>query len=227
MIDQILTVNKPSGWTSHDVVAFYRKKLSAVHGGQRVKVGHAGTLDPFATGVLLLLIGDATKSFQELLKLEKEYELVVELGWATDTGDLEGKVTKKLSKKEIKKILPITDYRLLITKTLKSFLGEYTQTVPMYSAVKIKGKKLYQYARKGKKVDQPKRKVKIKEIELLKGECWPRFKIRVVCSSGTYMRQLAVDIGQKLALPAVAVQLCRTRVGNYKLSEAEEVVKLN
>ena len=231
VMEEILVVDKPKGWTSHDVVDFYRRKLGIK------KIGHAGTLDPFATGVLVLLVGKATKRFEEFKKLDKEYEMVVEFGWATDTGDPEGKIVEKMPSVKTGHASSLTHEK--IKSVLSEFLGEYEQTVPAFSAVKHKGKPLYKYARRGEKVDLPKRKVEIKEIELLDLDIksrafdrvakpgfekpYPRLKIRVVCSSGTYMRQLAIDIGKRLGVPAVAVELRRTRVGNYTLDEAARV----
>lgn len=206
-----MLVDKPKGWTSHDVVAAVRRELKA-----KVKVGHGGTLDPFATGVLLVLIGKATRRFEEIKTWEKEYLLEVELGTATDTADRTGKVIKQMEVKPVS--------QEVLKSVLDSFAGGYVQQVPMYSAVKRDGKRLYQLARAGKKVKLPPRKVKIKEIELVKME-GRMIKIRVVCGSGTYMRQLAVDIGRRLgerlslggALPAHAKELRRIRVGKIRL----------
>ncbi len=210
-MDKIIVVDKPKGLTSHQVVAQYRKKLNFK------KIGHAGTLDPFATGVLLILVGQATKKFEDLLDLEKEYVMEVSLGWQTDTGDLDGRIIKKTSREKINKL---DLNRKEIEQLLDSFLGKYIQAVPKYSATKYKGKPLYYYARQGKKAVSPKREVEIKEIKLLKlvkTTIYPRLTIKVVCSSGTYMRSLAEDIGRKLGVAAVATKLKRTRVGKYKL----------
>lgn len=213
----ILVVDKPQGWTSHDVVNFYRQKLHIK------KIGHAGTLDPFATGVLVLLIGPETKKFDDFRKLEKEYELTVELGWQTETGDPEGRITKKLSTEAIKRA-KLTKTK--IEKVIESFQGESEQEVPAFSAIKYKGKPLYEYARRGFQIALPKRIIEIQEIELLKFDPkgdYPKIKLRIVCSSGTYMRSLAVDIGGQLGLPAVATELRRTRIGKYTLASAEQI----
>jgi tRNA pseudouridine55 synthase len=209
-MDKIIVVNKPKGLTSHQAVAQYRKKLKTK------KVGHAGTLDPFATGVLLILVGKATKRFEELLGLEKEYVLEITLGYKTETADTEGKIIKKATKKQLAKL---NLNKPKIKKIIDSFKGEYIQTVPKYSAVKFKGKPLYKYARQNKKTPIPKRKVSIKDIKLLKTtkKPEPKLKIKVICSSGTYMRSLAEDIGEKLGMPATATALKRTRIGTYKL----------
>lgn len=206
-MNKILVVNKPKGKTSYELVREYKKKLGIA------KIGHAGTLDPFASGILILLVGKATKKFKEFMEMEKEYEMVVRLGLATDTGDRTGKTIKQLSNEEIKG-LKIT--RKKIDEILQEFIGKQEQGIPIYSAKKVRGKPLYWYARKGKKIKGGRKIVEIKNIKLL----WfkrPDFKIRVICSSGTYMRQLAVDIGKKLGLPSVAWELKRTRIGKYTL----------
>ncbi|MBU2052133.1 tRNA pseudouridine(55) synthase TruB [Patescibacteria group bacterium] len=206
--NDIVVVDKPVGWTSHDVVAKVRGEVNPST-ALRVKVGHGGTLDPFATGVLLILIGQAVKRFEEIRTWEKEYQLTVKLGEATDTGDPTGKIIEtsgrvpEVSQNEIERVL-------------KSFVPGYKQTVPAYSAVKIGGRRAYKLARAGQQFDLPKRRVKISKIELLSLQ-GPTLQVRVVCGSGTYMRQLAVDIGAKLGLPAQAASLRRLRVGKFKL----------
>jgi len=200
--EDIVVVDKPKGWTSHDVVAKIRNEL-------HTKVGHGGTLDPFATGVLLILIGKATKRFDEIKNWDKEYVMEIELGKATDTGDRTGKVVER---KKIDQELSFLE----VESVVKSFKGEYMQEVPRYSAVKRRGRKLYHLAREGKLIKLPKRKVNIKQIELISLQGLS-LKVRVVCGSGTYMRSLAVDIGKKLGLLAHAKELRRIRVGEYKL----------
>jgi tRNA pseudouridine55 synthase len=203
--DDILLVDKPKGWTSHDVVAKVKAEL-----GGKVKVGHGGSLDPFATGALLVLVGQATKRFEEIKGWDKEYVMEIEVGKATETGDSQGKVIKVVKPKQMDKEV--------VVKALNSFKGESEQQVPAFAAVKVKGKRLYQLARLGKEVPVVKRKVRIKEIELL-GLLKKKMKVRVVCGSGTYMRQLAVDVGKKLGWPAHAKELRRIRVGGYRLEE--------
>lgn len=201
-------VDKPVGWTSHDVVAKIRGEITRST-SLRVKVGHGGTLDPFATGVLLILIGEATKRFDEIRTWEKEYEMTIKLGEATDTGDPTGKIIKtsgrvpEVSQNKVKQVL-------------KSFVHGYEQTVPAYSAVKVGGKRSYKLARAGKKFIQPRRQVEISQIQLNNLQR-DSLKVKVVCGSGTYMRQLAVDIGAKLGLPAHCAALRRTRVGKYTI----------
>ncbi len=202
-------VDKPEDWTSHDVVAKVRGEIRGKYGGKKPKVGHGGSLDPFATGVLLILIGKAVKRFEEIKSWEKEYVMTVKLGEKTDTGDRTGKIIEKQT------VDKINEQQL--RQVLQSFVGEYEQTVPAYSAVKLKGRKLYQLARQGKQVKLWKRIVKIQKIELidLQGET---LKVRVRRGSGTYMRQLAVDIGERLGgVLAVAEELRRIRVGKYQL----------
>jgi tRNA pseudouridine55 synthase len=207
--DDVVVVDKQEDWTSHDVVAKIRGELTRQH-GKKIKVGHGGTLDPFATGLLLILIGEACKRFEEFKNLDKEYLMEIKLGELTDTGDKTGKVMKekavgKLSKKAVKEVLD-------------SFVGEYDQQVPAYSAVKIKGRKLYDLARKGQKPRLPFRRVKIMELELLNlHPATAGLKVKVNCGSGTYVRSLAVDIGKKLGLPAHAQELRRTKIGEYNL----------
>jgi len=206
--EDVLRVDKPEGWTSHDVVAKVRQELAA-----KVKVGHGGSLDPFATGVLLILVGRATRRFEEIKQWEKEYVMEVELGVATDTGDRTGQVVETTEVREIDK--------QELERVLRGFEGGYIQKVPRYAAVKVKGTRMYKLARQGKQIKQPKRRVKIREIELIKFKVTnlKELRVRVVCGSGTYMRQLAVDIGEKLGVPAHAKELRRIRVGEFTLSD--------
>ncbi|OIN89329.1 tRNA pseudouridine(55) synthase TruB [Candidatus Beckwithbacteria bacterium CG_4_10_14_0_2_um_filter_47_25] len=212
-VNRILAVDKPVGWTSHDVVSKIRGEL-----GRKTKVGHGGTLDPFATGLLLILIGKAVKRFDEIRTWEKEYMMTVKLGEATDTGDPTGKiVTTSSSEPEVS--------QNEVERVLASFVPGYEQTVPIYSAVKIGGRRAYKLARAGKEFIQPKRFVKIKEIELINLQ-GPTLQVKVVCGSGTYMRQLAVDIGEKLGWPAHCAALRRTRLGTYKVKPCRSSLRL-
>jgi len=214
MIDGILIVDKPEGLTSHDVVARLRRILKTK------RIGHTGTLDPFATGVLVMLVGKATRLAQFLDKDKKEYEATIQFGSETDTGDKTGE-------------LRITNYELRdisddeLENILTSFLGEIEQTPPMYSAKKVDGKKLYELARKGIEIERKPVKVKIYEIEKTengkrKTENENTFdvKIRVVCSAGTYIRTLAEDIGKKLEIGAHLSALRRTGAGQFDLLKA-------
>ncbi|MBU1085864.1 tRNA pseudouridine(55) synthase TruB [Patescibacteria group bacterium] len=201
-------VDKKAGWTSHDVVAKIRGGLRRKY-GKKIKVGHGGTLDPFATGVLLILIGEATRKFEEIKNWDKEYVLEIELGVETDTGDSTGVVVREEKVGKIDKAS--------VEKVLKSFVGEFEQEIPKFSAKKIKGKKMYELARAGKKMAKQTKMVEISEIELLHMKV-RNLHVRVVCGGGTYMRQLAVDVGKKLGVPAHAKNLRRTRVGEFTLS---------
>ena len=205
--NDILVVDKPVGWTSHDVVAKVRGEI-AHSTALRVKVGHRGSLDPFATGVLLILVGKAVKRFDEIKTWDKEYVMEVKLGEATETGDPTGKIT------EVKKVVHVDGQK--INNILRRFIPGYEQQVPAYSAVKIHGQAAYKLARAGKEFVTPKRFVKISKIELI-GLQGPSLQVKVVCGSGTYMRQLAVDIGKKLGLPAHCASLRRTRIGKYAI----------
>lgn len=203
-MDGIIIIDKPKNITSRDVVNHVCKRLNTK------KIGHTGTLDPIATGVLVLCVGKATKLVELLTCEDKEYVATVKLGILTDTLDTEGKVIEEkkvfLDKEEL-------------TKVLNSFIGEYDQEVPIYSAVKINGKKLYEYARKNKKVELPKRKVAIKSIKLLESTD-DSYKFKVVVSKGTYIRSLIKDINDRLNIIGVMSDLRRTRQGKFCLSES-------
>ena len=200
----VIIVDKPSGVTSRDVVNVICKKFNTK------KVGHTGTLDPIATGVLAICIGKATKLVEVFTSNDKEYIAEVKLGILTDTLDTDGKVIK-----ENKKIINKED----LLNVLNSFIGAYNQEVPIYSAVKINGKKLYDYARDGINVDLPKRMVEIKNIELLdfKEDSYT-FKVRV--SKGTYIRSLIKDINEKLGVIGVMSNLRRTKQGKFDIKDA-------
>ncbi|UOR12688.1 tRNA pseudouridine(55) synthase TruB [Halobacillus amylolyticus] len=201
----ILPLWKEKGYTSHDCVSKARGMLKTR------KIGHTGTLDPDVEGVLPLCVGKATKIVPFLTDTEKVYEAVITLGSSTETEDASGDV---VDQKPVVDEIPASE----IQSVLKSFIGEITQVPPMYSAVKVKGKRLYQYAREGIEVDRPERKVTIKTIELL-DRPFPvkderqSVPIRVVCSKGTYIRTLCVDIGRELGFPAHMSALIRTQTG--------------
>jgi tRNA pseudouridine55 synthase len=207
-------INKPKDWTSHDVVSFLRKKIKAMKPENKsVKVGHAGTLDPFATGLLIVGIGrDSTKKLDEFKKLPKTYTATLRLGAVSDTHDIMGEIRHTVNPEP-----PTSDH---IAETLKSFLGRQMQTPPMFSAKKIGGKKLYELARKGITVERQPAAVEIYRIELL-DYVWPYLKIEVQCSAGTYIRSLADDIGKKLGIGAFCAQLERTAIGPYLSSQAK------
>ena len=203
----ILLIDKPSGLTSHDIVAAIRKRS-----GIR-KVGHAGTLDPMATGLLLLLLGSYTKRSLFFSGFDKEYEAVIRLGIATDTGDREGTV---IAQREIDGVSLSEDF---MTRCISSFRGTLQQVPPMYSAKKIGGKKLYQYARKGMAVEREPRMVTIQKMEIA-DIALPYIRILVACSKGTYIRQLAHDIGEKIGCGAHLASLRRTGIGPFSIQDA-------
>ncbi|MBQ3441001.1 tRNA pseudouridine(55) synthase TruB [Candidatus Saccharibacteria bacterium] len=199
--------------TSFGVVARVRRKLKDEF-GHKVKVGHTGTLDPFATGLLILLSGKFTKKSNEFLKLDKVYETTIKLGYISNTGDTEGEIEKKSNKKiGLKEIQEI----------LKSFVGKVEQTPPKFSAIKINGQRAYKLARKGADFEVPSRKVTIYNIEILEYE-YPILKLRCHVSSGTYIRTLAEDIGKKLGVGAYCESLRRLKIGEYDVKDAESVV---
>lgn len=208
-----LLVNKPLGLTSHEVVDKLRQ-ITKIK-----KIGHAGTLDPMAEGLLILGIErEATKKLSNFLKLDKEYLAKIRLGAVSDTFDKEGKIFKK----KVKKIPTEKEVR----KVLKNFLGKIKQRPPVFSAKKFKGKKLYQLARRGVKVEIKPQEVEIKKIKILNYK-WPYLEIKVNCSSGTYIRSLANDIGDKLSCGGFLEKLLRTRIGNFSLKKALPLEKIN
>lgn len=213
-LDGILIVDKPADWTSHDVVAKVRKIC------QTKRVGHTGTLDPFATGVLVICLNRATRLVQFLTGEDKEYLATIRFGFATDTGDLTGTpLTEPTATDHLKPNL--------IEEALKSFRGRIQQIPPMYSAKKIGGVKLYEMARRGEEIERQPIAVEIKELELIgqiPGDSL--FTIRVVSSAGTYIRTLAEDIGKALGIGAHLQSLRRTRVGNCMLSQAVTLAQL-
>lgn len=204
-MDGILIVDKPKGITSHDVVDALRKRF-----GLR-KAGHAGTLDPMATGLLVMLLGTFTKLSDSFIKDDKEYEAVMVLGASSDTGDACGKIT--LSGKDV----DIEDAR--IKEVFGKFVGRIEQVPPMYSAIKLNGKKLYDLARIGVDVARPPREVFIRKLDITKISL-PEVHFRVTCSKGTYIRQLSSDIGRELGSGAYLSYLRRTRSGKFKISDA-------
>jgi len=224
-MDGLLVIDKPAGMTSHDVVANARRIL------KERRIGHTGTLDPFATGVLLVLIGRATRLAQFLSGTDKEYDAIIRLGYATDTGDRTG--------------TPISGPQDLshggrwseeeIGKALASLRGWIDQVPPMYSAKKIGGKKLYELARRGEEVERKPIHVCIHEFEAIRpdGELIKDnqdgtfdFHVRVVCSAGTYVRSLAVDFGKRLSVGAHVAELRRTRVGDFTVTNAVTLEQL-
>lgn len=218
MVDGILPLYKPKGLTSHDCVMKVRKLF------QTKKVGHTGTLDPDVDGVLPICIGRATKIVEYLTNADKIYQGEITLGYTTTTEDASGEI---IDSKPVESYIDQHD----IMKVLDSFIGEITQIPPMYSAVKVNGKRLYEYAREGKPVERPKRMVSIKKIELIDESIRYAnqklaFKFEVTCSKGTYIRTLAVDIGKKLGYPAHMSDLTRIGSANFKLQQTVTFEKL-
>lgn len=199
-MDGILLINKESGMTSHDVVFKLRKILNTK------KIGHTGTLDPDATGVLVVLVGKACKILPFLEDTDKEYIAELKLGEATDTEDIWGKVV------ETKAITPIKDFGGL----LKSFEGKQKQLPPMISSIKVNGRKLYEYARSGETVERPLRDIEIYETEVLDMQ---KYRFRAACSSGTYIRSLCRDLAVKSGNLGCMSSLVRTRVGRFTLDQ--------
>ncbi len=197
-----MAVWKPEGWTSHDVVAKVRRIL------KMKRIGHAGTLDPMVTGVLPLCLGRATRVVEYVQERPKAYEAVLQLGIATDTEDLTGTIVNQ----QLKVNVSLSEVR----EALQRFAGEIDQVPPMYSAVKVDGKRLYELAREGKTVERKSRKVTIHQIELMDAQLdldQPTITFSVLCSKGTYIRTLCVDIGEALGVPAAMAKLTRTMSG--------------
>ncbi|HJQ31768.1 MAG TPA: tRNA pseudouridine(55) synthase TruB [Pyrinomonadaceae bacterium] len=243
-MDGILIIDKPAGWTSHDVVARARRVL------REKRVGHTGTLDPFATGVLVLLVGRATRLAQFLSGAEKEYEATIRLGYATDTGDLTGErrdaaagTGEDVDEGRAEVDEGRADCASLGLEELEAALaplrGEIEQVPPMYSAKKVAGKKLYELARKGEEVERKAVRVSVSEFEIVADEDGSFLKsnedgtcdvrARVVCSAGTYVRALAESVGENLGTGAHLAALRRTRAGEFRLESAlglEELQKI-
>jgi len=202
---EILYFDKPLEWTSFDLVNKVRYMIKRKLGVKKFKIGHAGTLDPLATGVLIVCTGKATKRIEEFQYQTKEYVATLRLGATTPSFDLEQEIDAEYPTEHIT--------REMVEETLKSFLGEIQQIPPVYSAVKVNGKRAYDYARKGNEVELKPKLLVIDEIELLDCQL-PYITIRVVCSKGTYIRALARDIGIALKSGAHLTSLRRTRVGD-------------
>ena len=210
----IIIINKHKGCTSHDIVYKVKKMFNE-------KVGHTGTLDPMATGVLPLLIGKGTQCSKYLINHDKIYNVTLQLGEKTDTADSEGKVieTKEVKEETLKKEN--------IEKIFEKFKGKQEQIPPIYSAIKVNGKKLYEYARKGQEVEIKPRKIKIYNIELLNiNEKQKQIEFQVSCSKGTYIRSLCEDIAQRLETVGYMLELKRIQVGNFNIKEAITIEQL-
>ncbi len=214
----IIIIYKPKGWTSHDIVAKVKKLTQE-------KVGHTGTLDPLATGVLPLLIGKGTLCSKYLINHDKKYKVTLKLGKKTSTGDGEGEIIEEQNVNE--QILEQSD----IEEVLKKFIGEQEQIPPIYSAIKVKGKKLYEYARNNQEVKIEPRKITIYEINLLKiDKSRKEIQFEVKCSKGTYIRSLCEDIAKALGTVGYMKELERTEVGDFKLEQSisiDDLISIN
>jgi tRNA pseudouridine55 synthase len=210
--DRLLLINKPVGWTSFDVVNKLRNKLKIK------KIGHAGTLDPLATGLLILCTGKMTKRIDEYQAQEKEYTGKFIIGQSTSSHDLETPVT------ETKDITQLTEQAIQIAST--KFMGVIQQIPPLHSAIKIDGKRAYKLARKGHEVELKPREVSVLEFEITKIQK-PEITFRIVCSKGTYIRSIARDFGNELGVGAYLTELCRTRIGEFRLENATTIEQID
>ena len=213
-MDGIIIINKGKNYTSNDVVSIVKKITKS-------KVGHTGTLDPNATGVLPLLIGNATKVSKYLINHDKEYEVVLQLGIRTETADVEGKV---IEQKEVTAEMLNKDN---IEEKLQQFIGKQEQIPPIYSAIKVNGKKLYEYARKGQEVELKPRQIEIYSIQLLSiNEKEKQISFKVKCSKGTYIRSLCEDISKKLGTVGYMKELNRLQVGEFYIKDAVTISEM-
>lgn len=215
MNDGIILVDKPANMTSFGVVARVRRVLSE-QAVKKVKVGHTGTLDPFATGLMILVIGKECKNAGHYTKLDKVYEATFRLGQKSTTGDPEGEIT------DVSDIQPTREE---LEKTLARFTGEISQRPPIFSAIKINGQRAYKLARGGQEIEIPTRQVTIHSLELL-DYAYPEVKIRTHVSSGTYIRSLAVDIGDALGTGAYCTQLRRISISRWNVDNARKLSEL-
>ena len=219
-----LLVNKPAGPTSHDIVGRLRR-LTGIK-----KIGHAGTLDPFASGLLLCAVGrEATKTINQFVKMDKEYIATIHLGAITDTYDRTGQViaasadlSPEASAKGEGYVAPKKE---IVEKVVSEFVGEQEQIPPMFSAKKINGRKMYELARQGKTVERQPCAINIYSMEVLNYD-WPLLKIKIKCSSGTYIRTLAFDLGERLGCGAYVAELVRTKISHYDLTDAVDLAQI-
>lgn len=214
-MDDIVLIDKPTGMTSFGVVARVRRVLTE-QAGRKVKVGHTGTLDPFATGLMILVTGKKCREAEHYTKLDKWYEAQIVLGQTSSTGDPEGELAA------------VSDRRPTeaeIGAVLERFTGEIQQVPPVFSAIKIDGQRAYKLARQGKEVNMPSRNVTIYSLELISYE-YPHMNIRTHVSSGTYIRTLAQDIGEALGTGAYCRELRRTKIAEYDISDAKTLADL-
>lgn len=247
MNDQILLIDKPAGMTSFGVVARIRRVLSQ-QAGKKIKVGHTGTLDPFATGLMIIVTGNECRNAMTYTKLDKVYEATIILGQVSTTGDPEGEITfidRRESplpfQKRLRSVSQIDSLSLetraadvsgmqttpaptvsQVREILRQFTGEIRQRPPIFSAIKINGQRAYKLARDGKEVEMPERRVSIYSLELL-DYSYPELRVRTHVSSGTYIRSLAVDIGEALGTGAYCKELRRTQISEWNVATAEQL----
>lgn len=202
---RVLLINKPLHWTSFDVVNKLRRKLKTK------KIGHAGTLDPLASGLLIICVGKMTKRIEDFMGQEKEYTGKLILGKTTPSHDLETEVSEEHD------ISAITSEEILSTAI--TFIGKILQLPPLHSAIKVGGVRAYEFARKGKQIELTPREVEVREFEIT-SVALPEVTFRIVCSKGTYIRSIVRDFGQALQVGAYLAELCRTRIGGFKLDQA-------
>ena len=213
-MDGIIIINKPKNCTSHDIVRKAKKILNS-------KVGHTGTLDPNATGVLPLLIGKGTQISKYIINHDKTYEAVLQLGEKTDTADVDGKIIET-------KLVPETCFEIQhVQNIFRTFIGKQQQKPPMYSAIKVNGKKLYEYARNGQKIEIEPRTIEIYRLEIIKIDSKNKqIEFKVQCSKGTYIRTLCESIAEKLGTVGYMKELNRTQVGEFKIEDAITIEEL-
>ena len=211
-LNQLILIDKPVGLSSFGVVARIRRVLSE-YNGKKVKVGHAGTLDPFASGLMLVLTGNRTKDANQLLKFDKTYLTTIILGWETNTFDTEGTLSRYARYQPSIK---------LIHATIEQFIGVINQTPPAFSAIKINGKRAYDLARRGQVFEIPSRQVNVSSIEVINYN-YPKLTLRMDVSSGTYVRSLARDIGRALGTGSYCSSLRRETIGDYQIKTAQRL----
>lgn len=221
MKNNLLLIDKPATWTSFDVVAKIRGAIRAQYQAKgekptkkQLRVGHAGTLDPFATGLLIVLLGDGCKEAGTYLKLDKTYQLKAKLGFKSSTGDPEGEITESANQ-------TVPSEKVLKT-ALEQFTGRITQVPPQYSAIKVNGQRAYKLARAGKSIEMPEREVTISTLELISYE-YPYVECVCTVSSGTYIRTLVEDIGTALSTDAYCIELRRLKIGNFTIADAATI----
>jgi tRNA pseudouridine55 synthase len=212
MVDGILLINKPKGITSYDVIRRLKPLFE-----KKQKIGHGGTLDPFATGLMIIMLGKGTKLFDTFQKAKKSYKVIGEFGYETDSYDVTGEKTfesdKKIEKEELSEVLG-------------EFRGEILQMPPAFSAKRINGRRAYELAREKQKFELKPKKVHINDLQLTKFN-FPEFELTIECSSGTYIRSLVVDIARELKTFATPVELCRESIGEYTLKDAVSLDEVN